>query len=205
MRVAIVGTGRLARSLAHRLSRAGYDVVVTDLPGQPPPTGLTGEAGVAAATAEEAVPGADVVFLALPFGRSRDLPAELFDGKLVVDATDYDPAADGPLPELEGTPSSQLLARHLPGARVVKALNTLSLLTLGEVGHLGGDVPRPGVPVAGDDPQAKAVVSDILVDLGFDPVEAGSLADSWRLQPGMPVHGLLTDVQDVRAKLALTS
>ncbi|MCW2724307.1 MAG: oxidoreductase coenzyme F420-dependent [Frankiales bacterium] len=205
MRVAVVGTGRLARSLVVRLKRAGYDVVVTELPGQEPPAGLAVDAGAEAEPLDEAVAGADVVFLAIPFGRFRDLPAETFAGKVVVDATDYDAADDGPMPELEATPSSQLLARHLAGARVVKALNTLNLLTLGETGLLAGDVPRPAVPAAGDDPKAKAVVSDILVDLGFDPVDAGALADSWRLQPGMPVHGLLTDIDDVRAKLALTS
>jgi predicted dinucleotide-binding enzyme len=192
VRVAIIGGGRVSRALRGRLNAGGHEVVLTDLPD--------------AAGIEEAVRSADVVFLDIPFGRYQELPAPPFDGKVTVDTMNYDQEQDGLLPELEEVrATTELLARHLRGARLVKALNTLPLLTLSDMGPFRADVPRPAVPIASDDPGAKAVVADLLADLGFDPVDAGTLADSWRLQPGRPVFGLLLDLDDMRAKLALSS
>ncbi|MCW2499834.1 MAG: oxidoreductase coenzyme F420-dependent [Frankiales bacterium] len=189
MRVAIIGDGRVARALRGRLEAAGHEVVLADLP-----------------DVEQAVRSADVVILDIPYHRYSELPAAPFTNKVTVDAINYDPDQDGSLPELEQVrATTELLARHLPGARIVKALNTLPLLTLSDIGPFRGDVPRPAVPIAGNEPGAKAVVAELLADLGFDPVDAGSLGDSWRLQPGMPVFGLLLDLDDVRARLALSS
>jgi predicted dinucleotide-binding enzyme len=197
VRVAIIGDRQVSRALRGRLRAAGHEVVLADLPGSP----AADVPGV-----EQAVRSSDLVFLDIPFGRYRELPPPPFDGKVTVDTMNYDQGQDGLLPELEqARTTTELLARHLSGARPVKALNTLPLLTLSELGPFRGDVVRPAVPIAGDDAGAKAVVTDLLADLGFDPVDAGTLADSWRLQPGLPVFGLLLDVDDVRAKLALSS
>jgi predicted dinucleotide-binding enzyme len=111
---------------------------------------------------------------------------------VVVDATDYYPRRDGPIADLdEGRlTSSEVLARHLPGARVVKAFNTDNLLALGAVGLLADDVEPPAIPVASDDVAARTAVEGLIVDLGFIPMDVGCLADSWRMQPGTPVHSL---------------
>jgi predicted dinucleotide-binding enzyme len=201
--VAVVGSGDLARTLAHRLAAAGHPVLVAGLEGQEGVVELAESTGARARPLEDAVASSEVVFLAIPFHRHRELPPEAFRGKVVVDATDYFPDQDGPIAELDNgaTTSSKLIARHLPGARVVKAFNTPNFFALGEVGRLPGDVTRLAIPVAGDDPGALGVVADLIVDLGFDAVYAGTLADSWRMQPGMPVHGLRAEEEAIRRAL----
>jgi 8-hydroxy-5-deazaflavin:NADPH oxidoreductase len=207
MRVGIIGSSSLATALARRLADLGHKVTITNSRDPDELAELTSTAGARPTTVEDLAESSDVVFLAMPFGRYSELPPKPFIGKVVVDATDYYPQQDGPIPQIdEGrTTSSQLIAEHLPGAAVVKAFNTVNLLALGEPEVAGGFVPRPAIPMAGDDPPAKALVAELVVELGYDAVDAGSLADSWKLQPGMPVHGLSANAADVRAKLADTS
>jgi predicted dinucleotide-binding enzyme len=147
MDVAVVGSGDLARTLAYRLTGAGYRVAVAGLDGQDV-GGLAEATGAQAMPLEEAVESSDVVFVAIPFRRHCELPPEPFTGKIVVDATDYFPDRDGAIGELDDgeTTSSELLARHLPTARVVKALNTLNFFALGEVGVLRDDVTPVAIP-----------------------------------------------------------
>jgi predicted dinucleotide-binding enzyme len=202
MDVAVVGSGDLARTLAYRLTGAGYRVAVAGLDGQDV-GGLAEATGAQAMPLEEAVESSDVVFVAIPFRRHCELPPEPFTGKIVVDATDYFPDRDGAIGELDDgeTTSSELLARHLPTARVVKALNTLNFFALGEVGVLRDDVTPVAIPIAADDLGAKSIVAGLVVDLGFEPVDAGTLADSWRMQPGTPVYGLAADEHSIRRAL----
>ena len=190
-RIAIIGSGDLARTLTHRFVSVGYEVSVAGWD-HDAVEALAATSGAEAMSMEDAAAWSDVVILAIPFHRHRDLPAEAFRGKVVVDATDYYPRRDGPIADLdEGRmTSSELLARHLPGARVVKAFNTANLLTLGAVGPLADDVEPPAIPVASDDVAAKAVVEGLIVDLGFVPMDVGGLADGSRMQPGTPVRGL---------------
>ena len=203
MRVGIIGTGDLARTLAHRLVRAGHEVAVAAVGGELPPTELTSGTGVRTTTLEEAVADAEVVVLAIPFRRHTELPPDLFHGKVVVDATDYYPDRDGPIAELDQRrmSSSELLARHLDGARVVKALNTTRFLAPTSAGIFADDLTPVAIPVAGDDEHAKSTVVALLLDLGYQPVEAGRLADSWRMEPGTPVHGLVSNAVAVRLAL----
>lgn len=200
VRVAIVGSGDLARVLAYRLTAVGHDVVLTDLPDGKELAEAAAATGAPTASIEDAVGSSDIVILAIPFWRYRELPAAAFEGKVVVDATDYYPDRDGDMSELGGTrvSTSEILAQHLDGAQVVKTLNASGLLALPAVGPLAHDVTPVAIPVAGDSPQAKGVVTDLLVDLGFDPVDVGSLRDSWRMQPGMPAFGLVTDASGLR-------
>lgn len=121
----------------------------------------------------------------------------------MVDATDYYPDRDGPMNQLggRGASTSEMLAQHLDGAQVVKTLNSSGLLTLPATGALASDVTPLAIPVAGDSPKAKGIVTDLLVDLGFDPVDVGSLRDSWRIEPGMPAFGLVADAPGLRGVL----
>ena len=190
MRLAIIGSGDLALTLAHRLTTTGHEVLIAGVHGPEEIRDVAAATTAAPAPIEDAGKLAEVVFLVIPFGRHRQLPADAFAGKIVVDATDYFPDRDGRITELdEGrTTSTELLARHLRGARLVKAFNTINFLAL-------------AVPMAGDDQAAKRVVEQLVVDLGFVPVDVGRLADSWRMQPGMPIHRLVTDERQLRAAL----
>jgi 8-hydroxy-5-deazaflavin:NADPH oxidoreductase len=149
--------------------------------------------GIRAGTVTEAARHGELVLLAVPFKAVADLPPEPLAGRIVVDANNYYPDRDGHVAALDAdeTTSSELLAAHLPGARVVKAFNTMYYVTLREGG-------RPEAPpherlalfVAGDDLEAKQVVAGLIEELGFTPIDVGGLADGGRrLQPGAPVYG----------------
>jgi predicted dinucleotide-binding enzyme len=191
----------VARVLAYRLVRAGHEVALSDLDGPESLGDLPDRVGAVPGKLAHMVGSARVAVLAIPFGRYRELPPEPFRGRVTVDASNYRPDRDGPVPALETATSSELLARHLAGTRLVKAFNTEAFRTLSEVGPLSGDVARPAIPLAGDDAGAKAVVAELVVDLGFDPVDAGSLAEGWRLQPGSPAFEVSGDVYRVSRAL----
>ena len=122
-------------------------------------------------------------------GRYPELDASPYAGKIVVDAGNYYPQRDGQIADLDSgkLTSSEWLAGLLPGARVVKAFNTIHWEHLRDLGT--SDADRRAIPVAGDDPSAKSVVTDLIDQLGFAAVDTGSLADSWRQEPGTPVYG----------------
>jgi len=203
MRIAIIGTGNLAHTLAHRFVRLGHEVMIAGGVDPHDMLAIKDATGARGGMIREAAEFADLVIVAIPFHRIEELPPDVFEGKIVVDATDYYPDRDGSRPEIESgeVTSSEVLARHLSGARVVKAFNALNLRTIGSVGHLVDDVDPMAVPIAGDDAVAKATVGQLVVDLGFEPVDAGALADSWRLQPGARVHGLAAAAAELRAAL----
>lgn len=194
MRIAIIGTSDLARTLARRLPAAGHDVVIANLGDRAEADEVAAGAGVTAADVDDAVASSELVILAAPFRRVVELPPEPFRGKIVVDATDYFPGAGDPVTELDddSTTSSELVAAHLRGARLVKVSPSMILLALGSIGPLATDIDPVLVPIAGDDPAAKAVVGGLLLDLGFDHVDIGTLADTRIMQPGSIVRALMT-------------
>ncbi|MGZ6643246.1 MAG: NADPH-dependent F420 reductase [Solirubrobacteraceae bacterium] len=192
MRIGVIGSGRIGGTAAALLAARGHEVVIANSRGPESLADLAAEAGVTPGTVEEAARHGDVVLVAIPFGRIGELPPEPFAGKIVVDANNYYPGRDGHMEALDRdeTTSSELLARHLPGTRVDKAFNTMNYVPFGERGDPAAPIDeRLALYVAGDDADAKAVVSGLIEDLGFAAVDAGGLADGGRrLQPGSPVY-----------------
>jgi predicted dinucleotide-binding enzyme len=131
-----------------------------------------------------------------------DLPVAAFDGHAVVDANNYYPGRDGQIAEIDGgTSSSRWVAQHLRGAKVVKAFNNMYASYLIERALPAGAEDRIALPVAGDDGTAKSIVMTLIDDLGFDPVDAGTLDDSWRQEPDTPVYGAAVGIEDVEELL----
>jgi predicted dinucleotide-binding enzyme len=142
-----------------------------------------------AVTPEDAVKFGDVIVLAIPWRKMDQLPrADLFAGKLVIDAMNpY--SAIGRVMDLGNRTSSEIVAERLPKARLVKAFNTMGWKTL-ETGSraLGDD--RLAIFLAGDDPEAKTVAAKLIEDIGFAPIDTGTLREGGRRQqPGSPVYG----------------
>jgi hypothetical protein len=133
---------------------------------------------VIAAIPEKSIPG-------LPAGLLSSLPA----GTVVIDAGNYVPKIrDGHIDAIDaGLPESQWVHSQL-GHPVVKAFNTIRPASLASLGKPAGAAGRAVIPVAGDDPAAKSVVLELANQLGFDGLDAGPLAESWRQQPGTPVY-----------------
>jgi 8-hydroxy-5-deazaflavin:NADPH oxidoreductase len=199
--VGFIGSGPLTQALAHHLVAAQIPILVSNTRGPESLTGLVldlGE-GAQAATVEQAAK-ADLVILALPFLRVPELADAIPDwsGRIVVDATnqfaEYTPVYRGYV-DLGGETGSEWVARHLPGASIIKAFNAMY------ASYLAAD-PRHGegrqvVFYAGDDATACADFDDLMARLGFAPVKVGGLRDGGRLmQLGGPLSTLHVIKQD---------
>ncbi len=203
MTLGIVGAGKLGMALAQAGVEAGLAVTITSRHVED--TRLIAEVmapGSRGGTLDE-VAAADVVVLALPLHRLPDLPPDAFDGKVVVDAINYWQPVDGELARygVAAAETSLLVARHFEGARIVKSLNQLGYHDVEDRPRTGS---RWGVAVAGDDPSAKAVVSSVVAQLGFEPVDAGSLVEGARLGPGGPAFGATLTAEALRQALSLS-
>ncbi len=193
MKIGIIGAGHIGGTLAAKLAAAGHDIALANAHG---PHSL--EARVAslgpnarALTVDEAARYGDVVIVSIPLGQYRTVPPEPVRGKIVVDTDNYYPQRDGHFPELDDDrlTSSELLQEHLPQARLVKAFNAVRWDVLADEGRPRGAGGRLAVPLAGDDTEAKRAVATLIDEIGFDPVDVGSLAQGGRkIQPGAPVY-----------------
>ena len=191
-RLGIVGAGKFGTTLARAAVAAGYDVAISGS-GAADEIALTIEVlvpGARAATTEEVARHADIIVLAVPTHRFRELRPELFAVKILVDAMNYWQPVDGDDPELTTAPggTSTFVQGRFSGARVVKSLNPLGYHQLEENRHAEGSPDRIAVGAAGDDPEAVERVMRLVDRLGFDSVDAGPLANGAALEPdGSPV------------------
>jgi predicted dinucleotide-binding enzyme len=193
MKIGIIGAGRVGHALGVRFAGAAHEVMLSNSRGPETLDNVVAsiEGDVRAGTVEEAARFGDLAAVAIPTQAIRALPPEPFAGKVVIDANNYYPEPDWRLPELDGdeVTSSELLASLLPGATVVKAFNTIYSGRLLEDGHpeLPAD-ERLAIPIAGDGSGAKRTVSDLIDQIGFTAVDAGTLAETRRQQPGAPLY-----------------
>jgi 8-hydroxy-5-deazaflavin:NADPH oxidoreductase len=208
MKIGIIGAGHIGGTLARRLSALGHDVSIANSRGPETLDALVKETGVNAVTVHEAARGKDVVIVSIPEKNVRDLPSDLFaadDRAVVIDTGNYYPQRDGRIATIEdGTPESQWVAQQL-GRPVIKAFNTIYAQHLMERGRAADQSGRIALPVAGDDPAAKSIVIRLIDELGFDAVDTGRLADSWKQQPGTPVYGTDLDSEATERALATAS
>lgn len=204
MKIGIIGSGHVGGALTRRLQELRHEVTVANSRGPQSLTELAEETGASPGTIEDATRDADVVIIAVPLGAVPDLPADAFNGKLVVDANNYYPERDGNIEDIadRSLASSRWTADLLPGANVIKAFNNIQAQHLQELGRPAGGPGRIALPVAGDDNDAKRIVMTIVDELGFDPVDAGTLDESWRQQPDTPVYATDRDAAGVQAGLA---
>jgi Predicted dinucleotide-binding enzymes len=192
LRVGIVGAGKFGTALARAAVAAGYDVAISGS-GPAADIALTVDVlapGARATTTDEVARHADVIVLAVPTHRFRELPRELFNGKILIDAMNYWEPVDGDDPELttaaDGT--STIVQQHFPSARVVKSLNQLGYHQLEENLRPKGAPNRIAIAAAGDDRLAVRRVMRLIDRLGFDPVDAGPLSNGLALEPdGSPI------------------
>ncbi|MFK4103771.1 NADPH-dependent F420 reductase [Streptomyces sp. NPDC019531] len=188
----IIGSGMIGAAVAKLAVAAGLDVVVSNSRGPQTLADLVAELGerARAATPAEAARAGDLVVAAVPLKAYDLLPAADLAGRTVIDAMVYHPARDGRIAELDSgeLTSSALVQRHLAGAKVVKTFATIDFHHLGTLARPAGAADRSALPVAGDDADAKAEVIRLLDLIGYDTVDAGTLADSGRLAPGSPAY-----------------
>ncbi|WP_040693095.1 NADPH-dependent F420 reductase [Nocardia vinacea] len=189
----LIGSGNIGGTLARLAVAAGLDVVVSNSRGPETLAELVAELGprARAATAAEAAAAGDIVVVTVPLKNYRQVPVEPLAGKVVIDTNNYYPDRDGTFPELEDgtTTSSELLQRHLPTSKVVKAFNNIFYPHLAALARPSTASDRSALPIAGDDADAKKAAAELLDTLGYDIVDVGSLNESWRAQPNTPAYG----------------
>jgi predicted dinucleotide-binding enzyme len=206
MKIGIVGAGNIGGTLARHFTRAGHEVAVANSRGPETLQDLVAELGerARAVTPPEAVAFGEIVVVSVPFGRFRELPAEGTEGKVVIDTNNYYPQRDGHFEELDSdrTTSSELLQAQMTGARVVKAFNAIYWGRLRDLVRSSGDPERVGIPVSGDDEEAKRIVAGLIDEIGFEAVDAGTLAEGGRKhQPGTSVYTADLRASELRKQL----
>jgi len=205
MKIGIIGAGNIGGNLTRRLSALGHQVFVANSRGPETLAGLARETGAVAVTPRDAAGQGQVIIVTIPVKNIPKLPRDLFadtpGSAIVVDTGNYYPQRDGYIAEIEaGTTESRWVSQQL-GRQVVKAFNNIYAQHLLEGGKPAGTPGRIALPVAGDDAKSKQAIIDLLDQLGFDGVDAGTLDESWKQQPGTPVYGTDFDAAGVRRAL----
>jgi predicted dinucleotide-binding enzyme len=205
MKIGIIGAGMIGGTLARLLTALGHEVVIANSRGPESLRELAAETGARAMTVAEAARGGEIVIVTIPQRAVPKLPRELFAGVpedvVVVDTGNYYPTRDGRIDAIEdGQVESAWVAEHL-GRPVVKAFNNIVSQSLLENGRPKGEPGRIALPVAGDPLASRQKVMRLVDELGFDPVDAGNMEDSWRQQPGTPCYA--ADLDALRLKEAL--
>jgi 8-hydroxy-5-deazaflavin:NADPH oxidoreductase len=193
--VGFIGAGRIGGTVARLAVAAGDDVVLSNSRGPQTLAGLAGELGphARAATTAGAAEAGDLIVVSIPLKAYQEVPAGPLSGKVVIDTINYYAARDGQFPDLDGgsATSSELLQEHLPAARVVKCFNNIFYRHLQALARPAGSPERTALPIAGDDPDAKAAVTAFLDEIGYDAVDVGRLAEGRRFQPGTALYGTI--------------
>ena len=191
--VGLIGSGRIDSTVARLAIVAGYDAVLSNSRGPQTLRNVVESLGprARAATGDEAAVLSDLVVVAVPVKAFPALPAGALAGRLVLDAGNYYPPRDGHVPEIDdkSLTSSAYLHRNAPGAEVVKVFNNIFFKHLQNLARPAGSASRSCLPIAGDSAAAKETVAEFLDAIGYEALDYGTLAESWRQEPGTPAYG----------------
>ena len=204
--IGLIGAGHIGSQIARLAIANDYDVVISNSRGPETLAALVAELGAKAraAAAVDAAQAGDIVVVTVPLKNYRAVPVAPLAGKIVIDTNNYYPQRDGHIPALddESTTTAELLQAHLPASKVVKAFNHIQAAQLTTDGQPAGTPNRRGLVIAGDDAAAKATVTRLLDQFGFDTVDAGPLKEGWRIQRDTPGYGPRRTAEQLRGDLA---
>lgn len=204
--IGIIGAGHIGSQLARLAVARAHEVVISNSRGPETLADLVAELGpkARAATPTETAKAGEIVVVTIPLKNYRSIPVQPLAGKIVIDTCNYYPNRDGHIPELddESTTTSELIQAHLPTSKVVKAFNHIYAAELTKDGQAAGTPNRRALIVAGDDPAAKAKVSQLIDSFGFDPVDIGPLKEGWRIQRDTPGYGPRRNADELRRDVA---
>ena len=206
MTIGLIGAGHIGSQLARLAVAHDHDVVLSNSRGPETLSELVAELGpkARAATPSEAAAAGDMVVVTIPLKNINTVPVAPLANKIVIDTNNYYPQRDGHIAELdnETMTTSELLQRHLPASKVVKAFNHIQAAALTGDAQPAGTSNRRALAIAGDDAAAKAVVAKLIDQFGFDVVDLGPLAESWRIERDTPGYGPRRNADELRRDLA---
>jgi predicted dinucleotide-binding enzyme len=190
--IGIIGAGNIGSQVARAAIAVGYDVVISNSRGPETLADLVAELGpkARAATAEEAAAAGDVALVAVPLKNYADVPVEPLAGKVVIDANNYYFERDGRIPTLDRglDTTSGMLQRHLVDSKVAKGFNHIMAADITTDGKPAGAENRRALATASDFEEAAELVQNLYDELGFDTVNVGPLAESWRVERDQPAY-----------------
>lgn len=209
MKIGIFGTGNIGGTLARKLAKTGHEVVVTNSGGVEGAKSFADEIGALSVDIDGAVTGVDLIILAIPLMAAVKLGKALFQDvpthvPIVSTSNYYPDLLDPHIKELdEGKVESVWFSEQI-GRPVVKAFNNIPWYSLRELGTEKGEANRIAIAVAGDDLSQKQIVMNLIdTDIGFDPVDSGTLKESWRQQPCTPSYCCDWTAEIMKEKLAV--
>jgi predicted dinucleotide-binding enzyme len=203
LNIGIIGSGNIGGGLARNLAKLGHDVLIANSRGPSTLAQFAEETGARASTVEEAAKARDIVIVSIPQRAIEQLPKGLFAGSsaVIVDTGNYYPARDDRIAAIEEGLTESEWTSCVLGHPVVKAFNNIAADSLARRGVPKGTPGRICLPVAGDSEDEKKIVLELIDDLGFDAIDAGTLHESWRQQPGTPAYTRDFDASSLRSAL----
>ncbi|GAA1930525.1 NAD(P)-binding domain-containing protein [Microbacterium aoyamense] len=204
--VGIIGAGHIGTAVAKGLVDRGYTVVISNSRGPETLAATVASLGAnaSAATAQDAAAAGDIVVVTVPLKALNDVPVEPLAGKIVLDTNNYYWERDGHIAALDEkrATTTGLLQEHLPTSKVVKAFNHIMSGDILTTGSPAGSADRRALATASDFPEAVAAVTDLYDEFGFDTVDIGSVAESWRVERDQPAYVVRQNKDELEANLA---
>lgn len=207
MKIGIIGAGNIGGNAAKLFAKAGHEIAIANSRSPETLASLVAEIGgnAKAVTAEEAADFGEIVFVSIPLGKIGTLSTDGFEGKIVIDSNNYYPDRDGQIGELDADEktSSELLAEHLKGSKIVKAFNTIWFEHLKTQGNTELPVEqRRVIFVAGDDKEAKKTVANLIQEIGFAAYDTGNLREGGKnQQPNTAIYNRNLTISEASAIL----
>jgi len=192
MNFSVIGPGNIGEVIIRKLRDVGYSVKMANSRGPASLKDLAAKTGALPVSVEQVVQDVDLLFIVVPQKSIPELPERLLNKAnketIVIDVGNYYPFRDGRIDELENGLTESVWVERQIGRPVVKVLNTISSKALMAAGRPAGSRDRVALPISGDNTKAKQIVAQLIDRIGFDSVDAGTIAESWRQQPGSPVY-----------------
>lgn len=205
MKIGIIGTGAIGSTIAKKLVQAGHEVKVFSNGEQHLLEKRAAELGVKPTVIDDITKNVDVVILSVPTIAIPQLDKKLFtdisEKVIVVDTSNYYPFRDSEIEELKNGKVESVWVSEQIGRPVIKAFNNLLAESLANGGKETDADDRIAMAISGDNENSKKVVSRLISDVGFDAVDAGTLSESWRHQPGTPAYCTELNVAELKQAL----
>jgi predicted dinucleotide-binding enzyme len=206
MNIGIIGSGEMGSTLALKLIKLGHNVSIANSRGPASLQKLAGEIGAKAVSVEEVMKNKEVIIVSIPQKNVQDLPKDLFDRMpervIIIETGNYYPnLRDGNIPALEKSGIDSLWVQEQLGRPVIKAFNSILATSIKDLGRLKGEKNRIALTVSGDDTKHKQVVIKLVDELGFDAFDIGTIAQSWKQQPGSSIYCRDINLDEVKKRV----
>lgn len=206
-KIGIIGAGFIGQACAKLFLQAGYQVMISNSRDKKTLYSVASQLGCQIGNQQEAIAFSDMILVAIPLANYQQLPADLLSGKIIIDTMNYYPDRDGNFQQLDNhqITTSELIAQHLNQSKIVKAFNAILAKDIVKDAKPNDKANRRALPVAGNDMTSKQQIFNLLEHIGYDYVDVGNLAQSWRFERAKPAYCVYLNRSQLIDALANTS